>query len=209
MKKVFVLVVCIALLVGLISGCIEEEKPANKKPSASFTISPATGIYRGLVITFTDASTDEDGTIASWSWDFDSDDVEDSTLQNPTYSYDTAGNYTAKLIVTDDDGAASDAYPMDITVTGVPPTASFSYTPTENITVNVTTVEFTDASTLGDAVITNYTWDFGDGSDLVYDQNTTHMYKVIGNFTITLTVTDADGLTDDYMVTIEVIEQTT
>ena len=48
-------------------------------------------------IQFTDLS---QGSITSWAWDFDSDGVIDSTLQNPTYSYTRNGDYTVTLTVT-------------------------------------------------------------------------------------------------------------
>lgn len=45
---------------------------------------------------FTDQS---NGAIVSWAWDFNSDGIIDSTEQNPTYTYNTHGNYTATLTV--------------------------------------------------------------------------------------------------------------
>ncbi|MFW5946392.1 MAG: GEVED domain-containing protein, partial [Candidatus Natronoplasma sp.] len=64
-------------------------------------------------IDFTDESTDNDGSIEEWSWDFG--DGATSTSQNPSHSYDTADTYTVELTVTDDDGA-TDTTTQDITV---------------------------------------------------------------------------------------------
>jgi PKD repeat protein len=47
---------------------------------------------------FTDMSS---GQVASWEWDFNNDGVVDSTLQNPSYTYTTPGNYTVSLKVRD------------------------------------------------------------------------------------------------------------
>ena len=74
-----------------------------------------------------------------------------------------------------------------------------------NITVNVTTVEFTDSSTPGDANITSWMWDFGDETNST-EQNASHMYNATGNYTVTLTVTDENELTGTAEVVIEVIE---
>jgi PKD repeat protein/methionine-rich copper-binding protein CopC len=64
-------------------------------PAADFTATPTTGTTP-LIVKFTDTST---GTITGWNWDFNNDGVIDSTLQNPTHTYNE-GNYTVSLTVT-------------------------------------------------------------------------------------------------------------
>jgi aqualysin 1 len=66
-------------------------------PSASFGSS-----CTGLACSFTDTSTDSDGTIASWNWSFG--DGTSSTEQNPSHTYAAAGSYTVSLTVTDSQG---------------------------------------------------------------------------------------------------------
>jgi PKD repeat protein len=70
----------------------------NMAPEASFSSS-----CTDLGCSFTDTSSDADGTIAAWSWDFG--DGNSSSTQNPEHSYADAGSYTVMLTVTDDDGA--------------------------------------------------------------------------------------------------------
>ena len=70
----------------------------NQPPTASFSESCS-----GLTCSFTDASTDSDGTIAARSWDFG--DGATSIEANPTHTYPAAGTYTVALQATDDDGA--------------------------------------------------------------------------------------------------------
>ena len=69
----------------------------NAVPTAnySFTVS-------GLTATFTDASSDSDGSIASRSWDFG--DGSSSAATNPGKTYAAAGTYSVTLTVTDDGG---------------------------------------------------------------------------------------------------------
>lgn len=81
---------------------------AGAPPVASFTTTPSPA--RGnvpLQISFNDTSTDPDGTIQSWLWNFG--DGQTSTQQNPTYTYQAPGTYRATLTVTDDTGLPNTA----------------------------------------------------------------------------------------------------
>jgi PKD repeat protein len=157
---------------------------ANDPPTASFSYSTA---Y--LTTSFTDTSTDSDGTIASWVWDFG--DTNSSTVQNPSHSYAAAGTYTVSLTVMDDDGD-SDSVNQSVTVTeppNLPPTASFSYS------TAYLTATFTDTSTDSDGTIASWVWDFGDTNSSTV-QNPSHSYAAAGTYTVSLTVTDDDGDSD-------------
>ncbi len=72
----------------------------NAAPVANFTSST-----NGLTASFTDTSTDSDGTIASRSWNFG--DGATSTLANPSRTYTASGTYTVALTVTDNGGATN------------------------------------------------------------------------------------------------------
>lgn len=69
----------------------------NALPTAGFTT-----VENVLDVAFTSTSTDSDGTIASYHWDFD--DGASSTLQNPSHTFASAGDYDVTLTVTDNDG---------------------------------------------------------------------------------------------------------
>ena len=53
-------------------------------------------------------------------------------------------------------------------------------------------VIFTDTTTGGTFPLT-YQWNFGDGSDNSSMQNPVHLFTTGGNFTVVVTITDADG----------------
>lgn len=72
----------------------------NTPPTAAFSYSAT-----GLTVAFTDESTDSDGTVVSWSWDFG--DGTASDVQHPSHTYAGDGTYTVVLTVTDDDNAPS------------------------------------------------------------------------------------------------------
>lgn len=202
--KIFVLLVSISLLVGILSGCTEEnnETPTNEAPVASFTVPD--NVYLNTGFTLTDTSTDDDG-VESWYWDFG--DETNLTQQNPTHTYTEIGDYEITLTVTDAEGL-TDSATKTITVGYTPPTARFTYNPMINITVNITAITFTDTSIIGDAAISNWTWNFGDGSAMIYSQNTTHIYTTVGSYTVTLTITDENKLTgtasEEITVTVEI-----
>ena len=81
----------------------------NVPPVANFSHSAS-----GLTVSFTDTSTDSDGTIASRSWNFG--DGTSSTAANPSKTYAAAGTYTVTLTVTDNKGA-SNSKSASVTVT--------------------------------------------------------------------------------------------
>ena len=114
---------------------------SNVPPIANFTYSPLQPTTSDTV-QFTDASTDSDGTVVSWSWTFG--DGNTTALRNPTHKYASKGTYLVTLNVTDDDGATSEIN-KQIQINNTPPIANFSFIP-KYPTVN-DTVQFNDSST--------------------------------------------------------------
>ncbi len=173
----------------------------NLSPVATASATPTSGIVP-LEVTFTGLGEDSDGTIASYSWDFD--DGATSTSQNPTHTYTNAGTYTAVLTVTDNDGATgTDNVVITVTSENLSPVATASATPTSGTAP--LTVSFTGLGTDSDGTIASYYWKYGDGAATT-TQNPSHTYDAIGTYIATLTVTDNDGATGTDSVTITVTE---
>jgi PKD repeat protein len=155
----------------------------NVAPTAGFTSSCG-----DLSCSFTDASADWDGSVTAWSWDL-GDNTGSSTLPSPSYTYSAGGSYPVTLTITDNSGAVATVI-KSITVTApppsnTPPSAAFSASCTG------LTCSFTDESTDEDGAVTDWSWDFGDGSSST-ERNPSHDYAAEGEYQVTLTVTD-DG----------------
>ena len=86
-------------------------EPVNQPPQASFTY-----LTTGLSVALNDTSSDNDGTIASWSWDFG--DGAASVEQNPTHAFAAEGTYHVTLTVMDNDGGTDSALRFIVVQTG-------------------------------------------------------------------------------------------
>lgn len=161
--------------------------PTNSAPIAVFGTSCTL-----LDCTFDAAgSSDSDGSISSYDWDFG-----DGTLAtgvNPGHSYGAAGDYTISLTVTDNDAATgSGTQAVSVVSSGQsnnPPSASFSANCTD-LNCNFDAGNSTDS----DGTIVTYDWTYGDGS-VGSGQTSSHSYSGEGTFSVLLSVTDNSGAT--------------
>jgi PKD repeat protein len=149
------------------------------------------------VVAFTGIGTDADGTIASYAWTFG--DGGTSSVQNPSHTYLTAGNYNATLTVTDNSGAKGTSTVAIAAAANQPPTATASANPTSGLAPLA--VSFTGSGSDPDGTIASYAWTFGDGGTSNV-QSPAHTYQTAGNFNATLTVTDNNGATGSSSVAI-------
>jgi PKD repeat protein len=78
---------------------------SNQPPTAALAATPSTGAAPLTVSFYGSGSTDPDGTIASYSWNFG--DGGNSTAANASHIYASAGIYTATLTVTDNKNASA------------------------------------------------------------------------------------------------------
>lgn len=139
----------------------------------------------GLPLQFTDLSV---GGACSWAWDFENDGITDSILQNPTFSYQTAGTYSVNLTASNGTAMQSLVKPGYIVILP-PPGADFQANPMSGTAP--LTVQFTDLST-GNP--TSWAWDFEhDGTVDATSQNATHTYYAPGIYSVSLNVSTLGG----------------
>jgi PKD repeat protein len=167
----------------------------NQAPTAAFT---PTADYLHLSVDAS-ASSDLDGTIASYAWDFGDGAVYSGLTA--THDYAVPGQYTVTLVVTDDDGASNSTAAL-VEVVAPPnqvPIAAF----TSSIAMLALSVD-AQASYDPDGTITSYHWAFGDGST-ASGPLASHTYAAGGDYVVVLTVTDDALGTDSESVVVHAV----
>jgi len=170
--------------------------PYQAPPVAQITVAASAQAFTDEPVAFDGStSSDPDGTIVSYAWDFDGDGTFDETNATATTSrsYPTAGAFTVKLRVTDEHGHTHDAT-RSLTVRSRLPSAAFTATPA--IAGKRQSVTFDgSAASDGDGRIAKHEWDL-DGAGFVEGPATTsHSYATAGGIAVKLRVTDNDGRT--------------
>jgi PKD repeat protein len=164
--------------------------PTNFAPTAH-----AGGPYQALtlatVVAQGGASSDSDGTIVSYVWNW-GDGSPNGAGVSASHQYANSGIYTVTLVVTDNTGA-TDSASTTVTISNRPPTAKaggpYSTQPGVAFTANGSGSSDLDGS------IASYRWKWGDGTPDTVGPNATasHTYGSAGNYSIVLTVTDDEG----------------
>ncbi|MFL5780087.1 MAG: PKD domain-containing protein [Thermoleophilaceae bacterium] len=169
-------------------------KPPNQKPTAAFSTSQDPGTQEVAFDGF--ESSDPDGSIATYSWDF-GDDSPIAHGATPNHPYATSGTKQVTLTVTDDKGATGTLTKDVVVAANQAPTAAFDWS--EDDPGTLTSVSFDSSNSSDpDGDIVDYAWDFGDGSSVSHEQFPDHAFPDPPSgspYTVTLTVTDNGGKT--------------
>ena len=156
----------------------------NAAPVASFTADACTD---GACTFDASASSDPDGSVADYAWDFG--DQSSAAGAQAQHSYTTAGTYTVTLTVTDDRGATTSTTKDVVVAINRAPVASFTASCAERVCA------FDGgASSDPDGTIAGYLWSFGDGTSST-EVAPSHTYAANGTYSVGLTVTDDQGRT--------------
>jgi PKD repeat protein len=159
--------------------------PGNTPPTADFNPE-----CENLTCHFQDGSSDSDGNLIGWGWDFG--DGSTSAEREPAHSYSAPGTYTVTLRVIDNGGSTAEAS-TQVTVSS--PAAPPSNNPPQadfELTCDHLSCSFIDQSDDPDGSIAGRHWDFGDGSTSS-QRNPSHAYLTAGRYQVALTVTDNEG----------------
>jgi len=186
-------VICICLFLASISGCLE-----NKPPSANINVDEEKG-SAPFTVQFTGEGIDSDGNIKSYFWDFG--DGSNSSLENPSHTFNDSGTYNVTLTVTDNGGGKGFSTKKIYVSSNISPTASVSVSLSSGEVP--LTVSFIGLGSDEDGFIDSYSWNFGDGSTSNL-QNPSHTFTLPGIYSVQLTVTDDDDAQGTNIITIHV-----
>ena len=178
----------------------------NLPPVASLRMMPASGTAPLPVTAVAFGSSDPDGKIASYRFDFG-----DGTVVGPQYqavashTY-AAGTWTASVRVTDNAGAtAEDSATVIVAPRPIPPpVAALAVTPSSGMEP-LAVVADASISSAADGTIASYAFDFGDGT-VVGPQpapTASHTYAA-GQWTASVVVTDGGGRSTRSSTTVNV-----
>jgi PKD repeat protein len=161
-------------------------------PTASFVFSPSQPIAGQAVFFNAQASKASAGRrIVAWDWDFGNGEKDSGETVQQTFA--APGGFTVVLRVTDDTGRSA-TVSQAVTVVKAGPTASFTFSPTSPTIIQAVTFNATASTAQGNATITSWQWDFGDGTQGSGEIVTKPAYAVAGPYTVILKVTDSTGV---------------
>ena len=99
-RFLYLCLVLAILLAGLVTPLLQPSVTVAADLLADFS-ADRTAVVTGQSIQFTDLSAGGVEPLTAWQWDFNNDNITDSTIQSPSHIYGSPGTYTVSLTVTD------------------------------------------------------------------------------------------------------------
>ncbi|WP_051476053.1 glycoside hydrolase family 9 protein [Aquimarina megaterium] len=157
---------------------------------ADFVANPTTGIAPVTVSFDASASSDSDGNPLTYAWDFGDGTTGSGVIA--THEYTTVGTYSVKLTVSNGNKVAVKT--LTVTISDGKPIASFTADPEEGFIPLLVNFDASASVDPSGGTLT-YQWDLGNGETATSETAST-TYTAVGDFTVTLTVTNQLGKTD-------------
>lgn len=197
-------------------------------PQAAFTYYPLEA-YANMTVTFDASSSSAEGyndTIVRYEWFFDDPYnpehlIYDGNFTHPPspiayHTFEYGGTYSVSLNVTDNEGLWSYTIKPIVILPEFGPVANFTWLPPLPI-VNQTVIFNASSTQLGWCArtqrfspIINYVWNFSDGTEIanVTEPVVEHIFTQPGNYSVQLTVVDADARSDTITYILQVLNVT-
>jgi len=140
--------------------------------------------------------------ITTYQWTFDTSSPSNtSSLQDPSYTYNSAHNYNAQLVVIDGNNC-KDTIKKVVVVTPLPVT---NFTNTNSCVGLANT--YTSTTQIADSSALTYSWDFqSDHQPDAYTANTSNIYPASGTYNVTLYSVSNNGCKDSIVKQVNVYD---
>ena len=177
----------VTLIASMASGVADtatHQITVIENPVADFTF---TEVCWGDTLTSFNDNSYSSLPLVLWQWN-----LGDGTISNQpdvNHYYLQSGTYNVLLVVKNSLGCI-DSVNKNVRVFDIP---SVNFVVSQNQGCMPMTVTFNDHSTVNDANITNWLWNFGDGLGSVGYSNINHTYDFDGLYSVTLTVMSDQG----------------
>lgn len=187
------------LIVTSIDGCVDsitQTVAVTAQPQTQFTFNDACA---GELVNFVNNSTiTPPFTINEWEWNF-GDGTTNTTDWEPQHIYNAPGTYYVSLVTWSDNLVCNDTL-IDSVYVYPKPAVDFSFTDA----CLYRPIQFTN---LSQGEITNWDWNFNDGTAHNFNMNVSHAFDTPGNFDVVLTATTIYGCVDSAVNNITVYSQ--
>lgn len=187
-----------SLVVTTDVGCsdtIVQSVDVLELPTAWFS---SLNVCEGTASQFTDLSSSPNGSLTSYEWDFENDNVVDNATANPSFVYSGFGLYDVVLNVTDQAGCSNDT--MLTAIVNAVPVVDFTM---DDVCFGEAS-PYSSLSTIGFGAITLYDWDFGDLTGVSSVNSGNYAYAASGTYPVTLTVTSDSGCVNSLTEDVEI-----
>ncbi|MCB0735196.1 MAG: PKD domain-containing protein, partial [Bacteroidetes bacterium] len=177
---------------GICSDTLTQTANVYVSPVADFSITAHEACGSDNSFDFTDNSSISTGTLANYDWDFD-DGTTSFNANHTNKNLNGSGDFDIGLIVTSDQGC-KDTITQTVTV-AEKPVAGFTLTIGENC-LNGNRLQVASTSTVGTGTISQFSWDYGDGTSTLGSNPVDKSYTAAGIYAIRLIVVTDGGCKD-------------
>lgn len=183
---------------GCPSDTVTKAHVVNPLPTANFTTSSP--VCETNVLTFTQTSVANVGSITRWQWNMGDNTTYDATNGNAfNHTYAAWGSKTVTLVVTNSKGCVSDTLKRTLQVHPLPKPNFI----VPEVCLTDASAIFTNSTSIADnSTGMQWAWNFGDANASAGNPNTSnaqnaqHKYSAVGNYNVQLKVTSAAGCVD-------------
>jgi len=168
-----------------------EEEDSNTAPTANAVATPLSGIAP-LTVNFNANTSSDDKEITSYEWNFK--DGSPSNNIDPTHTFETPGTYAVQLTIWDEEGLSnSDVVTITVASPQIENEPPVSVAVANQLTGEAPlAIDFIGSNSTDDKGIVSYLWNFQEATST--DVNPSYTFTNAGNYVVTLTVTDDEGL---------------